>query len=227
MIPRPPPALSPKASIARDRSSGTTTTTRVAAFTASFSAAALTYSTLDDTVAFFGTTLASGINASGQIVGYYDNSTGRHGFLYNPNGGTYTPLDDPSGSSGTTQALGINDLGQIVGSYGDSNHHPHGFLCSGGASGTYTTIDDPSALTGGDTFAQAINASGQIVGWYSDSANHQHGFLYDGRTYTTLGSSAASPPIPRPAQWPARAQRRRPDRRVLPGRQRDAARLPL
>jgi len=136
-----------------------------------------TYATLDDTVAFFGTTLASGINASGQIVGYYDNSTGRHGFLYNPNGATYTPLDDPSGANGT-QALGINDLGQIVGNYADSNHHPHGFLYSGGASGTYTTIDD--------SFAQAINASGQIVGWYSDSANHQHGFLYDGRTYTTL-----------------------------------------
>src|SRR5262249_32698429 len=37
-------------------------------------------------------TSASGINAAGQIVGSYRNSTGSHGFLLN--GSTYTTLDD-------------------------------------------------------------------------------------------------------------------------------------
>ena len=47
---------------------------------------------LDDPSATGGT-FATGINASGQIVGHYNTSSGDHGFLLS--GGTYTPLDDP------------------------------------------------------------------------------------------------------------------------------------
>src|SRR6266700_2483661 len=49
-----------------------------------------TYTTLDDPLATNGTfaitngTFATGINASGQIVGHYFTNTGNHGFLYNP-----------------------------------------------------------------------------------------------------------------------------------------------
>jgi hypothetical protein len=65
-------------------------------------------------------TVATGINAGGQIVGTYDAGPlmgGFHGFIYNPNGGgTYSTLDVPG--AGSTQVFGINNLGLIVGIYG-------------------------------------------------------------------------------------------------------------
>jgi probable HAF family extracellular repeat protein len=75
---------------------------------------------------------------------------------------------------------GINGSGQIVGYYLDGNGDKHGFLDS---SGTYTTLDYPSAR---QTFAQSINGAGQIVG---SSANDGHAFLYSGGTYTPLDSA--------------------------------------
>src|SRR5436190_773507 len=80
-----------------------------------------TYTILDDPLATAGT-FAYGINATGQVVGFYGNNSGSHGFLYS--GGSYTTLDDPLGInalvSTTTRAYGINDAGQIVGSYDDA-----------------------------------------------------------------------------------------------------------
>jgi probable HAF family extracellular repeat protein len=87
-------------------------------------------------------THAQGINAAGQVVGWYANASGTHGFLYNPSGGTYTTLDNPLATSGTF-AYGINDTGQIVGSYQDSSGRYHGFLYT---SGTYIALDDPWPL---------------------------------------------------------------------------------
>ena len=76
-----------------------------------------TYTTLDDSSQGATTTDAWGINNSGQIVGYYQNATGVHGFLYS--GGTYTTLNDPLGTAGTwagrransPAAAGDHDLG--------------------------------------------------------------------------------------------------------------------
>src|SRR5262249_33583611 len=79
---------------------------------------------LDDPLADNRGTVAQGINVAGQIVGYYFDSAGRHGFLYS--GGTYTTIDDPSATQGTT-ATGINNNGQIVGNYPDPTGQ-HGFL---------------------------------------------------------------------------------------------------
>jgi probable HAF family extracellular repeat protein len=139
-----------------------------------------TYTTLDDPSATAGTTQASGINDTGQIVGSYV-SSGDHGFLYS--GGTYTAIDDPLALlAEATQAFGINATGQIVGTFfNTSGGGYHGFLYSGG---TYTTLDVPGGSS--DTFAYGINASGQIVGNYTDGSNHLHGFLYSGGIYTTL-----------------------------------------
>jgi probable HAF family extracellular repeat protein len=124
-------------------------------------------------------TQASGINASGQIVGSFD----LHGFLLDQ--GSYTILDPPSAipneAIGGDQATGINASGQIVGVY-DANdvYGPlHGFLYD---QGSYTTLDVPGASRTG---ASGINASGQIVGWYGDAVG-VHGFLLDQGSYTTL-----------------------------------------
>jgi probable HAF family extracellular repeat protein len=131
---------------------------------------------------------ATGINASGQIVGQYDDAGGtRHGFLLS--GGSFTTLDAPG--SHFTIAYGINASGQIVGLYYDNipavDTH-HAFLLSGGS---YTTLTPPGSTSTGAT---GINASGQIVGGYIPSGigATEHGFLLSGGTYTTFDPPGSS-----------------------------------
>src|SRR5262249_10113728 len=60
---------------------------------------------------------ASGINTSGQVVGWYNDAGGiEHGFLLDVDG-NYTTLDAPGAIQ--TEARGINDAGQVVGLYRD------------------------------------------------------------------------------------------------------------
>jgi uncharacterized membrane protein len=151
------------------------------------------YTTLNDPSATNGT-IANGINASGQIVGFYASGSGvriAHGFLLS--GGAYTTFDDPLASQnpdGGTFAVGINTSSQIVGFYttggGTMSFTAHGFLLSGG---TYTTLDDPSATNGSQLLG--INASGQMVGQYVN-ASGAHGFILSGGTYTTLDDPSAT-----------------------------------
>jgi uncharacterized membrane protein len=92
----------------------------------------MAYITLNDPAAGSGSgqAEAGGINDSGQIVGFYIDSSGiDHGFL--DSNGHYTTLNDPSAGTGSGQgtlAFGINDSGQIVGEYYDSSGVQHGFL---------------------------------------------------------------------------------------------------
>jgi probable HAF family extracellular repeat protein len=104
---------------------------------------------------------AYAINASGQVVGDYSDSTGGGAFLWTPsipNGTTGTFLNIGSGS-----AKAINASGQVVGaSLG------HAFLYSGGVMEDLNDLLDP--ITGAGWVlegATGINASGQIVGWGS------------------------------------------------------------
>jgi probable HAF family extracellular repeat protein len=147
-----------------------------------------TFTTLNDPFATLSGTFAYGINASGSIVGLYQESgTITNGFLLS--GGTYTTLADPLATEHLTEAFGINDAGQIVGMYTDGNGD-HGFLLSGGI---YTTIDDPLALS--LTTPQAINNAGQIVGYYQDRVGAIHGFFYNpagGGSFTTLDDPLAT-----------------------------------
>ena len=116
-----------------------------------------TYTTLDDPLALAtGSTSAQGINASGQIVGFYQNAGGFHGFLYS--GGTYTTLDDPSATNGTL-AQGINDAGQIVGHYQGASG-PHGFLL------TITLNPAPPAGTTAHMILRGSNATPALAGQY-------------------------------------------------------------
>ena len=97
----------------------------------------------------------------------------------------YTTLVGPPGSSGALPN-GINNQGQIVGSYNDGSGS-QGFLLS---AGTYTTLNDPSAVTH-DTTATGINASGQIVGIYNPLLG-QRGFLYNNGTYSTIDTGTTT-----------------------------------
>jgi probable HAF family extracellular repeat protein len=125
------------------------------------------YTTLDVPGAFV--TDPNGINASGQIVGYfsYTDQPPFHGFLLDQ--GSYTTLDVPGAKY--TYANGINDLGQIVGAYVDAANNTHGFLLD---QGNYTTLDPPGS-TG--TAANGINDAGQVVGSYVDAGGNVHGFV--------------------------------------------------
>jgi hypothetical protein len=87
-----------------------------------------TFTTLNNSLAPNADTVVTGINASGTIVGYYQQSNGFIGFI--DSGGTYTPITDPMGTIHTTQALGINTAGQVVGDYVASGSFPS-FLLSG------------------------------------------------------------------------------------------------
>jgi probable HAF family extracellular repeat protein len=176
-------------------------------------ASSYTFTTIDDPNATNGTN-AWRINDSGQIVGFYDNPTIRHGFVYSD--GTFTTVDDSSakqtqlfgindagqivgysefrsfldsGGSFTTingiAAFGINDAGQIVGRYCDRSGC-HGSVDNGGS---ITTIDDPNAING--TFAFGINNPGQIVGEYQDPSG-PHGFLYSGGNFATIDDPNAT-----------------------------------
>jgi probable HAF family extracellular repeat protein len=148
-------------------------------------ASSYTFTTLDVPGATPGISLALGINNSGQVVGYYYDSSGYHGFLYS--GGAFTPINDPAAPNSTV-AIGINKTGQIVGyiNYGPGSD---GYLDSGGG---FTLVDYPA---GGYNTANGINDLGQIVGAYHDGSG-AHGFLYSGGTFTTLDYPGANVTFP-------------------------------
>jgi len=124
-----------------------------------------------DSVASF----IQGINASGQMVGSFDNSArARKGFFYD---GTTFTIIDPDGSA-FAEAADISDSGAIVGDYEDSTNHQHGYVDNGG---TITTFDYPGSL---GTVALGINSQGEIVGLYLDANNAVHGFLLSNGSIT-------------------------------------------
>jgi probable HAF family extracellular repeat protein len=126
-------------------------------------------------------TVCTGVNRNGTIVGWYVDSGGNmHGFLYN--GGTFSSLDFPGAAS--SAAGGINDSGTIVGTYGGPTVFwryfewyyflgYHGFVYSGGV---FNSFDFPTGSSYGGI--AGINNNGAIVGYYVDAANHSHGVLY-------------------------------------------------
>jgi probable HAF family extracellular repeat protein len=98
-----------------------------------------------------GTTVAEGINDSGQIVGFFNTGSIRHGFL--DTNGVFSAIDFPGATF--TEASGINSTGQIVGLFATSGGAPQAFL---DANGVFSMIDGPDSGAGG------INSAGDIVG---------------------------------------------------------------
>jgi len=73
-----------------------------------------------------GTIHVTGINTSGQIIGFDQIfGKGSHGFVRDGSG-VITPLDVPNSSQ--TSPAGINDAGVIAGTFLDSEGMPHGFI---------------------------------------------------------------------------------------------------
>jgi uncharacterized membrane protein len=106
--------------------------------------------------------VAYSINNKGQIVGYFYDDIGIHGFL--DTNGAITTIDIPGLS--ITRARAINDLGQIV-LNGDTYN---GFLDT---NGVFSEIHFPGAR---DTYLSCINDAGQIVGLSSGVLDPVGGF---------------------------------------------------
>jgi len=149
-------------------------------------ARALTFTTID----FPGSVLsnAQGINANGEIVGFYTDAAGRnHGFLRS--GGQYRSIDFPNARS--TQARGVGPAGDIVGSYqrqDESGAVPvHGFLLR--QSGSIHEVDYPGHQ---NTIPQRILPDGTILGCYhdQDTMNTMHGMLRSRRGFDAIVESA-------------------------------------
>lgn len=107
-------------------------------------------------------TYATGIDTAGDIVGYYDDAGGQHGFMVVK--GTYTALDFPGASD--TIAYRLNDRGQIVG-YALVNSSWSGFLYDTHRE-KFAPVNFPGAS---GTFPMAINDDGLIAGEYQAATN--------------------------------------------------------
>ena len=131
---------------------------------------------------------AADINSRGDIVGFWDDSSGtRRGFLLSR--GVFTVIEVPGAI--LTNATGINSAGDIAGRYTSADGVRHGFLLS---QGEFTTIDFPRATR---TRVSGISARGDITGDHCEarpvmpaclpqSIGNVHGFLMSDGRFTSI-----------------------------------------
>jgi probable HAF family extracellular repeat protein len=113
-------------------------------------------------------TNASGINASGQIVGFCWYNSTYHGFLLSND--AYTAIDFPQAE--ITYLYGINDAGAVAGTFQDASGAFHGFTYS---EGLFNQVDVLGGTTA--TFLIRIKNNGAVVGFAYDSLNESHGII--------------------------------------------------
>ncbi|MFZ1017199.1 MAG: hypothetical protein WAN39_04920 [Candidatus Cybelea sp.] len=119
--------------------------------------------------------VATGINARGDICGYYKSASGvTQGFL-RAVGETAVQFSYPGATS--TKPLGLSPFDHVVGSYVDASGDTHGFLVRnpGTQRAVWQTIDDPQSSKA--TVVTGINLHGSIAGYYIDRSGRNHGFL--------------------------------------------------
>ena len=117
--------------------------------------------------------VATSINASGQVAGYTFTSkySDEYAFIYT--NGTITDL-------GLGAALAINASGQVVGSANTFHGAGPAFLYSNGTKISLT----PFGISNNEAYG--INTSGQVVGWFDAGSYEPHAFLYNNGTTTNL-----------------------------------------
>src|ERR1700679_754744 len=109
-----------------------------------------------------------GINASGEVAGYFYDGTQSRGFLRETDG-TFATFA-PSGSI-ATYVMGINGDGTTTGFYLDAGEVSHGFVRT--ADGTIATFDAGGVATN----TVGISGRAAIAGYYGDSSGQSHGFV--------------------------------------------------
>lgn len=100
-----------------------------------------------------------GINDRGQVTGTWQDASGSHGFLWQPDG-TLATFDVPGALD--TLPAGISATGVIAGRYSPTGHGTTGFVRA--ADGTITTFDVPK---GKRTIVSGENSRGWSVGTYA------------------------------------------------------------
>ncbi len=128
------------------------------------------------------TTVFSGLNDAGILVGNYEPTTLGTFQSFELNGSTFQNITPPASlNSDFSAAFDINNLDQVVGTWEVASDHEQGYLLSGGA---YTTIDDP----GYDTELYGINNLGEIVGvnYLVGPDTPTLGFSYQGGVFTPI-----------------------------------------
>ncbi len=121
---------------------------------------------------------ATGINNSGQVVGYsgyYDGP--ERAFLWE--NGQVCDLGSLGGTN--SHATGINNQGQMVGFSTNSNGDRRAFLWHNGI------MQDIGTLEGRATYAYGINDNGQVIG-KSYTLNGYNAFIWDNGVMTNLGT---------------------------------------
>jgi hypothetical protein len=114
-------------------------------------------------------TFAAGINASGSVAGYYQDSEGMtHGFL-RASDGKITSFDGKG--STLTEATGINDKGEIAGWYRDESGTFFSFVR--GIDGTMTKFNPTK---GNEPGMVGLNEKGKVAGWYI-TGDQEAGFV--------------------------------------------------
>src|SRR5260221_2683867 len=123
-------------------------------------------------------TLAWGINRSGDIAGLYTSADkATHGFLKSRYKFISIDFDGPA----FTEAFGISPQGDVIGDYAATltgSGPRHGFVLS--REGTFTTIDYPGATS---TSGRGMNSRGDILGFYTFADNVTHNFLMSGSQF--------------------------------------------
>jgi probable HAF family extracellular repeat protein len=131
----------------------------IALLSTSVEASSISY-TITDLGTLPGTSLsiATGINDSGQIVGYANNATGSQSFLYS--NGQMTPISDPVSG---VPAGGINNAGQIV-SQGEYINNSGQVVSQPFQIPVTTTVGGVTTTTMTTFMPAGINDAGQILG---------------------------------------------------------------
>ncbi len=114
------------------------------------------------------TTSPSGLNDQGQIVGFFSDAAGVHGFIKEH--GTYTTIDAPGASY--TFLNGINNRGVMQGQIYRSASTVHGFVVSSG--GIFRTLNYPGPLM---TSIVGINDHGDVCGAYWKTFGSNRAFI--------------------------------------------------
>jgi len=130
-------------------------------------------------------TYCQGINASGVVVGYYENSANvAIGFTY-ANG----VFNDFSLSNGAPfpLPLGISDTGAITGYYYDVHNNPTGFILK--STGALTTFRIPGMT---NLFPIGINKTYQVTIQAFDTGGNLHAFLRRASSLTELAYPGAT-----------------------------------
>lgn len=127
--------------------------------------------------------IGNGINASGQVAGYSQNSSGTYrAFL--SSGSTLTDIGDLGGGSAVAYAL--NDFGVVVGSAVTAKGENHPFLYRNGRMIDLGTLG--SSNNDWWNSAQGINNSGAVTGTSYDAQGNFFGFVWKSGKMTKMGT---------------------------------------